>query len=296
MFGVLAGTYPSMADPPIVAFLSTGRCGTQWLAAGLRELYPGINVEHEPIGPLYKPRKYFRCYEDAEAPLGEAAVAAHVERLVQERRPYVETGWPLFAALPLFARCFPERLRIVHLTRHPVPSALSHLAHNSYAGSGRNDAYTRWATLGAGDPGVFQANYSDRWEKLTPYEKCLFWWTEVHAYGLELPGRLGSVPFLRVQSEPLLEGDRPELERLLRFIDLPWDDGFLARSGRVIDRWHHHTAEKVEPMQALDHAMTLDVAGRLAYDVAQVDVAALNARYRGQPDAGLDRVGRYESP
>ena len=51
-----------MTGAPIVAFLSTGRCGTQWLTAGLRELHPDVEAEHEPIGPLYKPRRYFRRY------------------------------------------------------------------------------------------------------------------------------------------------------------------------------------------------------------------------------------------
>ncbi len=284
-----------MPGPPIVAFLSTGRCGTQWLAAGLRRLYPDIAVEHEPIGPLYKPRKYFRCYDNPEAPLEEPQVRRHLERIEQERRPYVETGWPLFPALPLLARRLPHRLRVVHLTRHPVPSAMSHLSHNSYAGSGREDSYTRWATLLPGDPGVLQTGYAARWEELAPFEKCLFWWTEVHAYALELPERLGDVPFLRVQSESLLRGHRPELERLLRFMELPWNDGWLEHTGHLVDRWHHHTDESVDPMQALEHEMTLQVARRLGYDIAGVDMVALGVRYRGRPDDGLDRVGRWSS-
>src|SRR5207248_3965232 len=113
---------------PIVAFLSTGRCGTQWLTAGLRELHPDVEAEHEPIGPLYKPRRYFRRYGDPEAMLEVPEVARHLDRFGRTPRTYVETGWPLFPALPLFGLRFPERLRIVHLTRHPVPTALSHLA------------------------------------------------------------------------------------------------------------------------------------------------------------------------
>jgi hypothetical protein len=183
---------------------------------------------------------------------------------------------------------------VVHLTRHPVPSALSHLSHNSYAGSARDDSYTRWATLGPDDPGVLQPGYAARWGELAPYEKCLFWWTEVHGYALELPERLENVPFLRVRSESLLGGDRSELERLLRFIDLPWSDRWLELGGCVVDRWHHRTDEPVDPMQALHHRMTLEVAGLLGYDVARVDLAALRARYLGSPQAGLDRVGRDE--
>ena len=172
-----------MAGPPVIAFLSTGRCGTQWLTAGLRALHPEVHAEHEPLGPLYKPRRYFRRYSDPDVILDVPEVARHLERIAASGRTYVETGWPLFPALPLLAQSFPDRLPVVHLTRHPVPSALSHLARRSYAGSPRDDAYTRLATLGPEDPGVFQWYYAGTWRQLTPYEKCLFWWTEVHLFG-----------------------------------------------------------------------------------------------------------------
>jgi hypothetical protein len=285
-----------VADPPVIAFLSTGRCGTQWLAAGLREFHPKLEVEHEPIGPLYKPRLYFRRYADPEAVLEVPEAAKHVERIESTRRPYVETGWPLFPVLPLLAERLPGRLRIVHLTRHPAPSALSHVAHSSYAGSPRDDAYTRWATLGPGDRRVFQPGYRHCWDRITPYEKCLFWWTEVHQFGLELSRRIDGVPLLRVQSEKLLAGDRSELERLLSFMDLTWHDGWLEHAGRLVDRWHHHTDEAVDPLVIRRHRWTLEVAHQLGYDGEALDVSALEARYLGAPDPGLDRVGRYEVP
>src|SRR5947209_6235009 len=154
----------------------------------------------------------------------------------------------------------PERLRIVHLTRHPVPSALSHLAHSSYAGSPRADAYTRWATLGPDDPGVFQPSYARRWPELTPYEKCLFWWTEVHQFALELPPRIGAVPLIRVQAERLLSGDRAELARLLQFMGLPWHEGWLDHAHRLVDRWQHHTNQDVDPLAVRRHRRTVEVA------------------------------------
>ena len=282
-----------MIEPSIVVFLSTGRCGTQWLTETLRGRYADrLTVEHEPIGPLYEPRSYFRYYVNPAAILDVPDVRRHVARIARERR-YVETGWPLFAALPLFAERFGDRLRVIHLTRHPIPTALSHLAHNSYAGSPRDDAYTRLATLGPGDPNVFQPEYADCWDDLTPYGKCLFWWTEVNLFGIEFPERYPGIPFVRVKSEDVLAGDRAELERLVAFMGLPWDDAWLGHTRRVVDRWRHHTDREVDPLEVLDPATTVDTARRLGYDVEDVDVAALEARYRGEPDAGLDRVGRF---
>ena len=278
----------------MIIVLSAGRCGTQWLATAIGELYPQlVEAEHEPIGPLYEPRRFFRRYRDPEAMLDLADVRRHTERIAGSRH-YIETGWPSFPALPLFAASFPDALRVVHLTRHPAPSALSHLAHQSYAGSPRADAYTRLATLGPTDPNVFQNAYAERWDALTPYEKCLFWWTEVHAFGLEFAERFPAVERLVVRSEEMLCGDRPTLQRLIDFCDLPWDDRLPGLTRRRVDRWHHHTSELDDPALVRRHPLAVEVAARLGYEAADVRLQELRARYRGTPDAGLDRFGRFD--
>jgi hypothetical protein len=276
--------------------LSTGRCGTQWLTQTIADLYGGeVRVEHEPVGPLYSPRRFFRSYADPGAVLAVPEVRAHVERVgATSDRPYVETGWPLFAALPLYASMFGSELRVIHLTRHPVPSALSHLAHSSYAGSPRDDAYTRLATLGPSDPRVFQPGYAARWGELTPYEKCLFWVTEVGMFGLEFEERFPSVPFLRLKSERMLDGDRETLSALVEHIGLAWDDRWIERTELRVDRWNHRTDIDVDPLAIERHPAALATAERLGYSGTEVDLPALRERYHGKPDAGLDRVGRFE--
>jgi hypothetical protein len=272
-----------MTPPEVVAFLSTGRCGTQWLASGFGTNHPELEVEHEPIGALYKPRRYFRRYEDPAAMLAEPEIRNHFARLEATSRPYVETGWPMFAALPLFAQRFPNQLRVVHVTRHPVPCAISHLSHQSYAGSWRRSPITRWGTLGPTDRNVFHPEYASRWKELSPYEKCLFFWTEVNLYGLEFPKRFPSVPFLRVRSEDLLAGDRSALEQMLNFLDLPWTDGWLEHTGKSVDKWHFHTDQEMDPTEVLRHQSTLHTAQEFGYDFSQLDTDELQARYIGEP-------------
>jgi hypothetical protein len=279
-----------------VVVLSTGRCGTQWLTKTLEDLHgEEVRVEHEPIGPLYAPRRFFRGYAQPEAVLEVPEVRAHVNQIASCERPYIETGWPLFAALPLFASVFGSDLRVIHLTRHPVPTAFSHLAHSSYAGSPRDDAYTRLATLGPADPGVFQERYADRWEDLTPYEKCLFWITEVGMFGLEFERRFPGVAFLRIQSEAMLAGDRATLEALIAQMGLDWDERWLERTGTRVDRWHHHTDHDVDPLLIEQHPAAVETAAQLGYDASAVDFGWLRERYVGTPDAGVDRIGRFTS-
>lgn len=268
----------------MVMFLSAGHCGTRWLADALSALYPGTAVvEHEPLGPRYAPRRFFRRYDDPGAILTVPDVAAHITRIEQLDQLYLETGWPLFPALPVLADRLWDRLRVVHLTRHPVPSALDHVAERSYAGGARNDPYTRLATLGPRDRGVFQAQYAPAWDSLSPYEKCLFWWTEIGMFALEFPGRIDWVPFHRVQAERLLAGDREELTGLLEFIGLPWHDGWPQRPVRPVDRWQHPPDGIVNPLEVHRHPGTVDVAQRLGYDLSGLTLGALLAHYDGAP-------------
>jgi hypothetical protein len=258
-----------MPEPSVVAVLSSGRSGTRWLADGIRELCPGVEVEHQPIGPLYKPRWYFRRYDDPGVVLTVPEVRRHVTRIAQLERPYVETGWPLLSALPLLAEVFGDRLRIVHLTRHPVTSALAHLADRAYAGSERDTDYTRLATLDPLDHNVFQPHYARIWHRMSPYEKCLFWWTEVHSFGLELPGRIGPVPFIRIKAEQVVGRDRGELERLLRFMELPWDRHWLEYDGGISDALPHEEPGDVDPLEVHRHPTTIEVARELGYTVTR---------------------------
>jgi hypothetical protein len=274
-------------------FLTTGRCGTQWLTATLAQLYPQLRVEHEPIGPLYAPRRHFRRWADPERILEEPAAAEHLRGIVAHPGDYVETGWPLFCALPWLAGEAPDRLRVVHLTRHPVPTSLSHLAHSSYAGSARDDAFTRLATLGPEDERVFAPGYRDDWERLSPYEKCLYWWTEVNRFGLEFAQRAAHIPLLRVAAEPLLAGDAATRHQLLSFLGLDDHPGWAAARRRTVDRWHHRTDQPVQPELIARHPDTVQTAAALGYDALGFDDAALRERYAGTPDAGTDRFGRY---
>src|SRR5215211_2830823 len=105
----------SMTPSSVAIVLSPGRCGTQWLAATLGELYGDrLEAEHEPLGALYRPRRYFRRYDDPAAILEVERVREHFDRIERTDR-YIETGWPLYGAAPLFAERYADRLRVVHL-------------------------------------------------------------------------------------------------------------------------------------------------------------------------------------
>jgi hypothetical protein len=279
-----------MSGAHIVVFLSAGRCGTGWLASQLHDRYAQLEVEQAPIGALYQPRRYFRRYADPSAILEVPEVRRHVERLDRTTTAYVETGWPLLAALPLLAERFASRLRIVHITRHPVPTALLHHADGSYAGSRRRNPYSRLATLAPRDRNVFQPHYARTWAQLSAYEKCLFWWTEVNLFGLELPGRFGTIPLLRVQAEDVFSGEREPLGRLLAFMELPWHRGWQRRGALTLDRWPR-PHDGVDPLEVHRHPATVETARELGYELAGLTRGTLEAHIAASPGPG-PRGGR----
>lgn len=270
----------------IFLFLSTGRCGTQWLATNLRELYPDrAEVTHEPLGPRYEPRRFFRAYRSLDEMGAHPPIGAHLAWIedTTRTRDYVETGWPLFSAVPLFLERFKGRVGIVHLTRHPVPTSISHMVHQCYGGSPRNDDYTRLAALDPFCPRVFQPEAERSWEDLTPYEKCLFWWTEVNLYAEEIQGRYPDVPFHRIKSEDLLRGNEDVLQALFAALGLPYTDEARARTRHPIDRWKHQTRLEFDWRKIFAHPRAVAVAERLGYVVSEVDDSRLDQRYKGPP-------------
>lgn len=275
---------PSAAPPPpqdVVLVLSTGRCGTQWLATHLGDIYGDrAVVTHEPIGPGYRCRQFFRTGQlAAMAAVPEIAEHLSAVRTAVGSHTYIETGWPVFSAIPLFLQQF-DRVRIVHLTRHPVPTAVSHMVHKTYGGSPRVDGYTQLAALDPFCPGVFRPGVAQQWDTLTPYERALFWWTEVHLYAEELRREHPHVPMLRVRAEDVLSGNVPVLEELCGFIGLPYSPALASRASRRVDQWHHRTDSDFDWRLVFDHPETVKTAHALGYDFDGVDEDALAARYK----------------
>lgn len=267
----------------VVVFLSTGRCGTQWLAANLTDVYADLAVAtHEPIGPEYRCREFFRAYDRLEDMARVPQIRRHLDDVAHTaaRLTYVETGWPLFSAIPLFVERFGAALRVVHLTRHPVPTAISHMAHKTYGGSPRIDGYTQRAALDPFCPGVIATHARGDWDARTPYEKTLFWWTEVHRYAEEIAQRYPFVAMHRVKAEDVLDGDEDTLRALCSFMGLPYRARLARRATRRVDEWHHRTDTDFDWRRVLDHTDTVETARRLGYDFVSVDERALADRYK----------------
>jgi hypothetical protein len=116
----------------------------------------------------------------------------------------------------------------------------------------------------------------------------LFWVTEVGLFGLEFEALYPEIPFLRVQSERMLGGDRGTLRALAQHMQLDWNERWVEHTRMRIDQWHHHSDVEVDPLLIERHPRALATAERLGYRGAEVDLEALRVRYSTRPS---DRSG-----
>ena len=244
-------------------FISTGRCGTQWLARHLDSTC-GLEarVEHEPLHARYEARRLLGSFDpeslgaDGEALLRHAdAIEAHLER-----GPYFETGHPCWSALPYLAKRFKGRFCAVHLARHPLPTALSWMTLMAYAPPLLPSMRER-VPLSPFDEGVAYPEYREEWARLPPFEKCLYYWAEVNAFALRQETALG-VPWLRIAYEGLFEGDG--LADLHAFLGIPDRAAGVARDMRV-DAHRFLVPSAPDLAAAEKHPRVWEVAAKLGY-------------------------------
>lgn len=289
------------ASPRVVFFLSSGRCGTQRIASMLGSCYADrVVARHEPIEMAYAPRHFLRR-EDLEPQLAASdRIREHfaaIDAILAAGGRYVETGWPALAWLPYLAhRHRRAGFRIVHLVRHPVPTALSLATHGFHAGRGSR---SRLAELHPEDPGTRHgAEYLAPWHGLSRFEKCLFQWLEIHRYALELEEELSGVPWLRLRFEDLFaagEPSRAAIDRLLGFLDLPVRSDALDRMQVSYDRFRATSPELGRWQIGRASAPLGALCERLGYDFEAVDPGALRQRY-GEAKTGERQGRRLFSP
>lgn len=258
--------------------LSTGRCGTQWLAEALREIAGDqAVVAHEPLDNDYAPREMLAARTpDALAPELAELVAGHLASIDEalKERHYIECGHPLWSSLPFLLDRFAGRVRVIHLVRHPVPTAISWVTESAYIPPMGSHLKEK-VLLSPFDAGVRFPSYRELWASLTPYEKALYYWTEVNALGLDLEAR-SAVPWLRIRFEDLFKGS-DAIEAIARFAGL---NGSVASSpSREVDEYRYLTKIWSDPRLIMRHPEVVSVAERFGYDPLGFDEMKLRQRY-----------------
>ncbi|NNF00920.1 MAG: hypothetical protein HKN25_18030 [Pyrinomonadaceae bacterium] len=204
-------------------------------------------------------------------------VSAHLENIEEhlETKSYIECGHPNWAWMPYLVNRFRGRIRIIHLTRHPVPTSYSWLTHGAFQAPILPHIPPK-ILLTPFDDGIRFEEYQPNWDKLSAFEKCLFYWSEVNAFACELESGC-DIPWLRLRSEDLFEGGG--LAQLLDFLDLPENEELAGQRRKVVDKFRYVAVEWADWRIINEHPQTVEIAARLGYDLEDIDDAALRRRY-----------------
>lgn len=255
--------------------ISTGRCGTQWIADTLEEFYSDqMVVEHEPLHLLYEPRMTLSRKPGDPLP---SVVEAHFERIerVLETHDYLECGHPLWSSAPILAKRFEGRVRFVHLVRHPVPLSFSWLTHAAFREPLLPHIPVK-ILLSPFDVGTRLSGYQNIWAELSPFEKCLYYWTELNLFAREFCAGAG-FPSQLLRYEDLFKRDG--LPELLRFLNLPDREAMEPSKREVKDRYRSCLLDLDDWQVIQRHQSTLELALRLGYSMEGLREEAFRRRY-----------------
>ncbi|MEA2416665.1 MAG: hypothetical protein QOI58_3322 [Thermoanaerobaculia bacterium] len=259
--------------------LSTGRCGTQWLASMFERLGgDSFDVRHEPLGSDYAAREMLAAGDPARLdPELAEPVLTHIEEIerVLTTRSYIECGHPAWSSIPNLICRFPSRVRVVHLVRHPVPTAWSWVTQLAYCPPMAPHLPER-VLLSPFDEGVRLQSFRDRWAGMNPYEKALYYWAEVNAFGIETESA-AAVPWMRIRFEDL--ESQEEIARLIDFAGLNGAAASEAAGIGVVDDYRAHAPFWCDSGLIARHPEVVALAGELGYDPLHFDEAKLRRRY-----------------
>jgi hypothetical protein len=256
--------------------LSTGRCGTQWLARFFElNLGDAATVSHEPIHSDWSPREMLGAKTPANLPPGlREPIEEHVQwiRGTLSRTMYIECGHPSWSSIRYLVDTFEPHVRVIHLIRHPVPTAWSWVTHRVFC-EPLLPHIPEKVLLSPFDEGVQFPQYRDRWNGMSPYEKALYYWLEVNTFAKRTQSEVG-IEWLTLSFQELF--DSASQKRVLAFAGAASES---PKNPGVVDELQSVSEVAVKPTEIANHPPVLRLAGDFGFDALQFDVEQLRRRY-----------------
>lgn len=228
--------------------------------------------------PQIHPAQWHRCY--GPECRTEAAAQPAVARLFEawdklsEVMPIIDFGWTLYGLVPVFHDRYGKRLRIILLHRHPVTTAASRAI--------RGD-YTDNVLLEPTHPRARFGHYAEIWSHLSAFEKSLYRWLEITAYGFEVAEEYPEIPWSSVRSEDVFEDPR-KIREIAEFAGFPPDE-FDIRPDAVPKNAMKRVDRELRPIRKewlryQRFPELNDLAARLGYDLGPSTVRDLIRKYQ----------------
>lgn len=144
-----------------IFFLSTGRCGTQWITNALQKSCKNFYVDHEPL----------------KNKINKKNVNEHIQNIINiDKDSYIETGWMCYNYINKIDKNI-KNVKYVHIVRDPyyvIPSLLSHKIYDKKNPISNMLIYPSKSS----NCKISKQDF----KKLDEYEKVFFWWIELNLF------------------------------------------------------------------------------------------------------------------
>ena len=236
----------------VILIMSTGRCGTQFLAKLLAQGDDNTLVVHEGAGPNYRPATVFRG-GDYDKVISETHQLrdefTRIDQQLAAGQRFIDTGWLTYAWGPYFENRYGADFQFIHLLRNPFATAASMSTHG-LLGDGE-DRLNVDCIIRPFQPNVafpeFQADYAE----FSYFERGLYHWLEVHSF---LKTQHISAAFQGLfRFEELFSNDNKGVQKLWKtcgfapdkFKNIPAYDKYNVRARRQVSLTNEKLLEKV---------------------------------------------------
>lgn len=259
-------------------FLSTGRCGTQWMTDYLsKSLIGKARVWHEPLQSEYNSRHNITTTSIDNLPL---EVQSHLENIdkMLAYSSYFECGHPSWGCIPALINHFGKSIKIIQIVRHPIPTAMSWLTHSAYVPPLLPHLKEK-VLIAPDDSGVNYPHIKDQWANMSPFDKCIYYWMEINTFG-KVWQASQNVPWLTIKFEEMFSQDG--LQELHDFIELEHNSMNPEFFNKSVDQFKYITNEEVN-FDAVQHNSNLKaLCDHYGYNITDIQLDELQQRYTGQ--------------
>ncbi|AIE74688.1 MULTISPECIES: hypothetical protein [unclassified Synechocystis] len=279
---------------PIVLTISTGRCGTTFLYKSFQNI-PQLNayVFHESLhANVAKPAMYHRSYTSnlQKTMLDNLSISRQVEKWLElaDGRPVIEFGWTTSALVPLLHSLIGNQLKVLVLHRHPIAVAGS-LTNKGHYTKNKNPA---WA-ISPMHSRVLFPEFSARWPTMSPFEKSLYRWLEITAYGFEIAKLYSDIEIMNISSNKLFN-DETLLSHIADFCRIAKPNLVAPSTYKNKTSGHDREIRPVgeEWQNYHRHPEFLDFATKIGYDMSMNKVKEIVSSYQ-MPDEFFPTFRKY---
>jgi len=110
------------------------------------------------------------------------------------------------------------------------------------------------------------------------YEKCLFWWTEINLYALDMRAQYPNIEFFFLRYEDLFGEDVEATRLLAEFMRLSYKPAMQTRKSEKVDLYQFKT-DSTDWSLIFSCPRTVMLAKRFGYNLDKIPLPQISKRY-----------------